>query len=429
MELNERSHNINLDPSCITDHIADEVFMANIRNGYVKKESCRDCKFYYLCDGVERSYAQYIGLDELVPVSGEKIKNPLEFREDFYDGYEKFLPKRPNPQVTNVRTKKASVVIPTYNRSSVLEECLESLSKQNFDPDDFEVLIADDGSEDDNSQIINKFVNKLDLKYLKQNHSGPSAARNLAIKNSVGELIVIINDDTIVEEDFLKKHYKLYNDFGKNDKIAILGNRCFDDNDRLRLMNYLYEAVPLYTPLHNEKRGYYSAGHFITFNISAPKTAFKYGLFDEDFPSAIAEDTELGIRWQLNGVKVYFEPSIKAFHRHKMTVDGWDNQIIRQYTNSMIMFKKHPEFKPNNYFMDNPKDNMLAFIRSNAKYMEEFRSQLKNIESESILNIKDTTFMGKPINDVNDIVNIVKQIAPNYRMYRAFVHYTSSSPG
>ncbi|MGQ9608470.1 MAG: tetratricopeptide repeat protein [bacterium] len=424
MELNERSHNINLDPSCITDHVADEVFMANIRNGYVKKESCRDCKFYYLCDGVERSYAQYIGLDELNPISGEKITNPLEFREDFYDGYEKFLPKRSHPQIINVKTKKASVVIPTYNRSSVLEECLESLTKQNFDHNDFEVLVADDGSEDGTSEVINKFQNKLDLKYLRQNHAGPAAARNLAIKNSIGDLVVIINDDAIVEEDFLKKHYKLYNDFGKNDKIAILGNRCFDENDRLRLMNYLYEAVPLYTPLHSEKRGYYSAGYFITFNISAPRTAFRYGLFDEDFPSAIAEDTELGIRWQLNGVKIYFEPSIKAFHKHKMTVDGWDNQIIRQYTNSLIMFKKHPEFKPNNYFMDNPKDKMLAFIKANSEYMEKFRNELKNIESDNILYLKGITFMGKLINDVNDIVNIVRQVAPSYKMYRSFVHYT-----
>jgi len=54
---------------------------------YVKSEKCKECKYDYICQGLEKSYAKVFGLSELTPISGEKIKEPLYFRRNFYNGY------------------------------------------------------------------------------------------------------------------------------------------------------------------------------------------------------------------------------------------------------------------------------------------------------------------------------------------------------
>ncbi|OGW55929.1 MAG: hypothetical protein A2Y81_10510 [Nitrospirae bacterium RBG_13_43_8] len=47
---------------------------------YVKNKDCRKCRFYELCDGVEKTYAKQFGLNKLIPVKGKKIFDPVFFR-------------------------------------------------------------------------------------------------------------------------------------------------------------------------------------------------------------------------------------------------------------------------------------------------------------------------------------------------------------
>ncbi len=51
------------------------------RYGYTKSKECKKCKYYYLCDGVEKKYAQYFGLKELKPIEGKIIEEPYYFRK------------------------------------------------------------------------------------------------------------------------------------------------------------------------------------------------------------------------------------------------------------------------------------------------------------------------------------------------------------
>ncbi|MHA1847950.1 MAG: radical SAM protein [Promethearchaeota archaeon] len=60
----------------------------NVRmSKYVKSEACKKCKYDKICQGLEKSYIDLFGSSELESIEGEKIKNPLHFREDFYSGF------------------------------------------------------------------------------------------------------------------------------------------------------------------------------------------------------------------------------------------------------------------------------------------------------------------------------------------------------
>lgn len=99
-----------------------------------------------------------------------------------------------------------SVIIPVYNSSKYLYKCLDSVAKQTFK--DFEVIVIDDGSTDDSSDIINKFVNKYDnFIFKKQENKGAAIARNMGIDIARGKFISFIDSDDFVEKDFLEVMY------------------------------------------------------------------------------------------------------------------------------------------------------------------------------------------------------------------------------
>ena len=87
---------------------------------------------------------------------------------------------------------KVSIIIPTYNESNVILNCINSLNKQSFS--DFEIIVIDDGSTDDTLVKLNS-LRLGNLKVIKQTHQGPGAGRNQGVKHSKGEILVFVDSD------------------------------------------------------------------------------------------------------------------------------------------------------------------------------------------------------------------------------------------
>jgi glycosyltransferase involved in cell wall biosynthesis len=83
-----------------------------------------------------------------------------------------------------------SVIIPTFNRSSLIKEALDSALSQNYRP--MEIVVIDDGSTDNTEQVVASYGG---IKYIRQANSGPAAARNNGIRASSGELIALLDSD------------------------------------------------------------------------------------------------------------------------------------------------------------------------------------------------------------------------------------------
>lgn len=99
---------------------------------------------------------------------------------------------------------KLSVIIPTFNEEKDILNCLKSLESQTYK--NFEVLVVDDGSRDSTENIVKKYKpKKYTLKYHKQNHQGPAAARNKAALKAKGDVLVFVDADMTFDKDFLKK--------------------------------------------------------------------------------------------------------------------------------------------------------------------------------------------------------------------------------
>jgi glycosyltransferase involved in cell wall biosynthesis len=95
--------------------------------------------------------------------------------------------------------KLVSVIIPTYNRAHLVVEAIQSVKAQSYPA--IQIIVADDGSQDNTAQSVAKFEN---VEYYYQENKGQGAARNLGLRYAKGEYIASLDSDDRWHRDFLK---------------------------------------------------------------------------------------------------------------------------------------------------------------------------------------------------------------------------------
>ncbi len=98
-----------------------------------------------------------------------------------------------------------SVVIPTWNRPTSLDRCLESLERQTLPVERWEVVVVDDGSDNEKTSDV-AFARRLpgQVRYLRIGHSGVNSARNAGISAAKGDIICLLDDDEIAPPHWLE---------------------------------------------------------------------------------------------------------------------------------------------------------------------------------------------------------------------------------
>jgi glycosyltransferase involved in cell wall biosynthesis len=94
--------------------------------------------------------------------------------------------------------KLVSVIIPTFNRASLIGEAIRSAQAQSYPSK--QIIVIDDGSTDDTAQIVARFEG---VEYYRQTNKGQAAARNLGLQYARGEYIASLDSDDVWNENFL----------------------------------------------------------------------------------------------------------------------------------------------------------------------------------------------------------------------------------
>ena len=235
-----------------------------------------------------------------------------------------------------------SVVIPTYNRKLILEKCLKALERQilNNIISNYEIVVVDDGSTDgtcswirNNSEILPHVV------LYEQEHGGPALGRNLGVMKSKYEIIIFIDSDLIVLEDFLICHInKLSSSWEKYNK------KCFTYGSVINTSNFENPE--------DEKFKFtdVSFAYFATGNVAISKDLLlNVGLFDTSFSLYGWEDLELGERLKNIGTRLIKCPKAVGFHWHPPFDYGQIESLISQEKErakmALVFFKKHSNLR------------------------------------------------------------------------------------
>ena len=131
-----------------------------------------------------------------------------------------------------------SIIIPLYNKERFIENTLNSVLRQTFM--DYEVIIIDDGSNDDSGSIVSNFDDKRITVYSNSNN-GVSHARNFGISKSSSDLIALLDGDDIWEQNHLENLYSLYENFPKCGLYAAAYNKKYFNG---RIIKCNFNKVP-----------------------------------------------------------------------------------------------------------------------------------------------------------------------------------------
>jgi len=99
--------------------------------------------------------------------------------------------------MTEERRLTASVVVVTKDRPELLDDLLESLTRQSLPPD--EVVVVDNNSTASYKEVFRKYRDRLSLKTVVEKTPGIAAARNRGIRESTGEIVLFTDDDCVVD--------------------------------------------------------------------------------------------------------------------------------------------------------------------------------------------------------------------------------------
>ena len=126
-----------------------------------------------------------------------------------------------------------SVNITTYNRAELLPRCIESVLAQSYE--NMEIIIVDDCSSDETSEVIKRYVEKSDqIEHIRhEENRGLPAARNTGWKNSNGKYIAFMDDDDVwIDEDKIAKQVNiLENTTNRNLALVSTSVRLHQDKD------------------------------------------------------------------------------------------------------------------------------------------------------------------------------------------------------
>ncbi len=134
---------------------------------------------------------------------------------------------------------KVSVIIPTYNRSDLLERALKSVINQTIK--NIEILVVDDCSTDNTSKLIKQYQNKdKRIKYLKNKKNeggGGSVTRNQAIKKAQGKYIAFLDDDDEWLPTKLEKQIPFVNKFSVIGTEKIFEEKKITENNKEKIFS------------------------------------------------------------------------------------------------------------------------------------------------------------------------------------------------
>lgn len=94
-----------------------------------------------------------------------------------------------------------SIIIPLYNKEECILKTIESVIKQKFES--YEIVVVDDGSEDESVKLVQNLNNE-NIKIFRKENGGPSSARNYGVKKAKGEWGLFLDADDTLEPDSLK---------------------------------------------------------------------------------------------------------------------------------------------------------------------------------------------------------------------------------
>jgi chondroitin synthase len=264
-----------------------------------------------------------------------------------------------------------SIIVPTFNRSKILEVTLACLVNQKT-AYKYEVIVADDGSKEDLVLVTRKFENTLDIKLVRQRDYGYQlcAVRNLGLRTAKYPFVSILDCDMAPNPSWVQSYTEL---LVEDDDVALIGPRKYVDTHDIQATEFLNNpaliaSLPEVVTNNNvagKAKGTASVDwrleHFKkSENLRLDDTPFRYfsggnvafarkwldvaGWFDEEFTHWGGEDNEFGYRLYRNGCYFRAVEGGVAYHQEPPGKENETDRAAGKAITTKIVEQKVPYF-------------------------------------------------------------------------------------
>lgn len=202
-----------------------------------------------------------------------------------------------------------SVIVPAYNAEETLGECLEALSAQSLNRQDYEVIVVDDGSLDQTAEVAQSW----NVRLIQQPNAGPAVARNQGAREAHGDLLLFTDADCVPAPDWMER---MLAPFVDPEVVGAKGTyRTHQTHLVSRFVQLEYEGK--YARMARRD----TIDFIDTYSAAYRRKVFlANGGFDTSFPTASVEDQEFSFRLARKGYRMVFLPEAVVYHQHDATL-------------------------------------------------------------------------------------------------------------
>jgi len=231
-----------------------------------------------------------------------------------------------------------SVVISAYNPDLYgLRGTIEGLFAQEFPADQYEIIIADDGSTNGAPATVATMQGRAPVRYVRQRHCAQAAARNLGTRAARGRIVLFTDSDFWAAPTLLAAHHAYYGAGTRG--IAVQGATRIHPESLVTPFMKVKEVSP---DLTVRRRHDLSPYHVIARNFSMLRADLEdLGGFDEGFVQYRWEDLDVALRMRARGMVTKFEPGAVGYHYHVETLEGVRQKMREAGVGAVYIWNKH----------------------------------------------------------------------------------------
>lgn len=223
-----------------------------------------------------------------------------------------------------------TVVIPTIGRSTVLSECLETVTACR--PGAAEILVVDQSQGSTVAALVGELASP-GVRLVPSHGRGAARCRNDGLREASHEVVLGIDDDCTVAPDWIATGYRLA---GLRPRAIVTG-RVLPVGEPRAVPSTIDEPAP--RELTSERWGAFLYSN----NMILPRHAvLELGGFDERFgPDEVAEDNEFCYRWLKAGNRLFYEPELVVRHHDWRRPEELERLYVRYARGEGFFYSKH----------------------------------------------------------------------------------------
>lgn len=216
-----------------------------------------------------------------------------------------------------------TVIICTYNREKYIGQLLDSLAKNDYPESDYEIVLVNNNSTDNTRLICERFAanhQNISFRYVEEHEQGLSAARNRGIKEAKGDIVIYVDDDALVDSDYIRTYAEHFSSFPETMAAGGPIEPLYETKEPSWMSPYTKALLTAWMNYGDKVREYPSGRFPGGGNAAYRKSVFdKVGLFNTDLGRKgtallASEEKDIFDKMRQLGMRVLYLPTPVLHH-------------------------------------------------------------------------------------------------------------------